>query len=256
MIAESLIVRGAFARAAERYDSVASYQRETAVRLLAELPPGFTPATIFDAGCGTGHGLQLMAERWPAASLVGADFALPMLLRIAPGNAVRRVCADAESLPLTDGQFDLYWSNLALQWCDTARFMREACRVLRDGGLFAATTLGPATFAELNRSFSDVDHYRHTNEFVDAERLQQLLAVSGLTLTSFRRIEARRHFADLRTLLASVRELGASRVSSTRRRPGLMGKSAWQRFVTNYERQRTGQGLPLTYDTFFITARK
>jgi hypothetical protein len=53
-----------------------------------------------------------------------------------------------------------------------------------------------------------------------------------------------------------VRELGASHVSVARRRPGLMGKTAWQRFSSNYEQLRTGEGLPLTYDTFFIIAHK
>ena len=254
MIAENLLVRGAFARAADRYDTVADYQREAANRLLAQLPADFNPGAVLDAGCGTGHGLALMAARWPLANLLGADFALPMLQHTP--IAAQRVCADAEHLPLAPAQFDLYWSNLAMQWCDAGQFISEACRVMRAGAMFAATTLGPATFAELSQSFNGVDNYRHTNEFVDVEPLQRHLATAGLTIASFQRVEITRHFPDLRALLASVRELGANRVSAARRRPGLMGKTAWQRFSNNYERLRSEQGLPLTYDTFFIIAHK
>ena len=254
MIAENLLIRGAFARAAGRYDNVADYQREAATRLLACLPVDLNPATVLDAGCGTGHGLMLMAARWPQARLVGVDFALPMLLHTP--SAARRVCADAEQLPLANSQFDLYWSNLAMQWCDAHRFVIEARRIMRAGASFAVTTLGPATFAELSRSFSGVDNYQHTNEFIDAVSLRRHLADAGLTISSFQQVEITRHFPDLRSLLASVRELGANRVLAARRRPGLMGKAAWQRFSNNYERLRNDQGLPLTYDTFFVVAQK
>lgn len=143
-----------------------------------------------------------------------------------------------------------------MQWCDPHRVLREFHRVLRDGGHLALTTLGPATFAELRHAFAGVDSFSHTNDFIDEAALRSALAGAGFGQVSLRRIEMRRHYADLRALLASVRELGASHVAARNRRPGLMGKSTWRRFADNYERMRTAQGLPLTYDTYFVLARK
>ena len=143
-----------------------------------------------------------------------------------------------------------------MQWCDTHRVAQEFHRVLNAGGHLAATTLGSNTFVELRRAFAGVDGYRHTNDFLDEAGLRDAITLSGLTVCTLRRVEMVRHYADLRSLLASVRDLGANRVAKGNRRPGLMGKAAWRRFTGNYERMRTAQGLPLTYDTYFVLASK
>lgn len=256
MTPEKLLVRSAFARAAPRYDVVADFQREAGEQLLLEcdeLPP---PARVLDAGCGTGHGLRLIGKRWPAEQSIALDFAEPMLRGLP--KAVRRnaLCGDMERLPLSSGSVDLVWSSLAMQWCDTSRVAQEFARVLRTGGHLAVATLGPGTFAELRGAFARVDAFRHTNDFMEMDELREILLTAGFTILRLRRAEILRHYPDLRSLLASVRELGASHVAPANRRPGLMGKAAWQQFEYNYEQMRTGRGLPLSYDTYFIVARR
>ena len=135
-------LRDAFARAASSYDAVADFQREAGERLLALCPLEFSPKCILDAGCGTGHGLQLVAQRWPSAQTIAADFALPMLRQAPCGLATTTVCGDIEQLPLASASVDLVWSSLAMQWCDTHRVAQEFHRVLNAGGHLAATTLG------------------------------------------------------------------------------------------------------------------
>jgi len=83
-----------------------------------------------------------------------------------------------------------------------------------------------------------------------------MLEHAGFRVLALHRVAIQRHYPDLRSLLASVRELGANHVAARNRRPGLMGKNAWRRFADNYECMRTSHGLPLTYDTYFILARK
>ena len=253
---EKLLVRSAFARAAPHYDAVADFQREAGERLLAECQMDLLPSRVLDAGCGTGHGLQLIAGRWPGAQTIALDFAAPMLHRLAKATQQNVVCGDIEALPLANACVDLVWSSLAMQWCDTGRVTQEFQRVLRPGGHLAATTLGPETFAELRRAFAGIDEFRHTNDFIDETRLRATLGSAGLDLLTLRRVEIQRHYPDLRALLASVRELGANHVAARNRRPGLMGKTAWRRFSDNFERLRTPRGLPLTYDTYFILAKK
>lgn len=253
---EKLLVRDGFARAAPRYDAVADFQREVGERLLSTCDIAPEPRYVLDAGCGTGHGLQLLAQRWPAAKSIALDFAEPMLQRLATTTRRSAVCGDIESLPLADTCIDLVWSSLAIQWCDTGRVAQEFYRVLRSDGYLVAATLGPGTFAELRRAFTGVDEFRHTNDFINETSLRATLAATGFNVMTLHRVEMQRHYADLRSLLASVRELGANHVAAKNRRPGLMGKAAWRRFADNYEQMRAVQGLPLTYDTFFILAKK
>ena len=254
MTPEKLLLRHAFGRAASSYDGVADYQREAGVRLMALITElEFSPSRVLDAGCGTGHGLQLITQRWPDAQISALDFAAPMLGSVKQGN---KVCGDIEKLPFAKASIDMLWSSLAMQWCDTMQVLEEAQRVLRDGGYLVASTLGTATFAELRRAFVGVDSFRHTNDFIEIDTLRQALIKAGLTPIKMQRAEMVRYYPDLRALLASVRDLGANHVAASNRRPGLMGKLAWRRFVDNYERMRTPQGLPLTYDTYFMVAKK
>jgi malonyl-CoA O-methyltransferase len=244
-------VRRAFARAAGRYDAAAGFQRSAGEALLAGLHEEPAPARILDLGCGTGHGLGLLAARWPAAELIAADFALPM---VASARMGWRHCADAEALPLADAAVDMVWANLVMQWCDPALFLAEAARVLRPGGRLAAATLGPGTFAELRAAFAAADDRRHTIDFAAPAALAAAVGAGGLRRLTLQARPATLHYADLRGLLAGVREIGANRVAG--RAPGLMGKAAWRRFEAAYETLRTPAGLPLTYDTILIYAEK
>ena len=256
MTQEKILVRSAFARAAPRYDAVADFQREAGERLLTECRIECAPQHVLDAGCGTGHGVKLIAQRWPGAQIIALDFAAPMLGQLPPGLPTLPLCGDMESLPLASASIDLVWSSLAMQWCDTGRVMQEFQRVLRPGCHLAATTLGPGTFAELRQAFAGIDEFRHTNDFIDEARLCDTLCGAGFDLLTLQRVEMQRHYSDLRSLLGSVRELGANHVAARNRRPGMMGKMAWRHFVDNYERMRTPNGLPLTYDIYFILACK
>jgi malonyl-CoA O-methyltransferase len=108
----------------------------------------------------------------------------------------------------------------------------------------------------LRAAFAVVDDYRHTIAFRDEAETAAAFSAAGLTLRGLRSCSMRRHYPDISALLESVRGLGANRVTGGNRRPGLMGKAAWRRFVDRYEAMRTPAGLPLTYDTIFIYAEK
>jgi malonyl-CoA O-methyltransferase len=252
-------VRRAFSRSADSYDATATVQREIAGRLLAVLPPLPKPRRALDAGCGTGHGLSLLKQRWPASELLALDFALPMLAKIQDDDAFnsQRCCADVEAMPFADASFDLLWSNLTLQWCEPSRFATEAARLLRPLGLLAVSTLGPGTFIELQRAFAGVDSYQHTTLFKHADDIDAAIVGAGLRRTVLHQETLIRHHPDLRSLLAEVRDIGASRgIGGGARRNGLLGKVTWRRFEDAIEAQRTPAGLPLTYETMLICAEK
>jgi malonyl-CoA O-methyltransferase len=136
-------VRESFDRAAASYDQAAVLQRQVGDDLLREFAADPEPASILDAGCGTGHGLQILHRRWPTAEITAVDFA-PAMLALARPDADLCLAADIEALPCQDACFTTWWSNLTVQWCAVDPVFREARRVLRPGGQLALSTLGPA----------------------------------------------------------------------------------------------------------------
>src|SRR5213596_444099 len=73
-------VRRAFERAAATYDAAAVLQREIGQRMAERLDlVKLKPASILDAGCGTGEALGELHARYPGAGLLGIDFAFRMI---------------------------------------------------------------------------------------------------------------------------------------------------------------------------------
>ncbi len=246
-------VRRAFDRAAASYDAAANLQRRVCELLLAELAEP-AAARILDAGCGTGYALGRLASRWPESNIVAADFA-PAMVAAAGGGNSRGVCADIEALPFVDAAFDLYWSSLSFQWCDAARAVAEAARVLAPGGRLAVSSLAAGTLAELDAAFAGTDRHRHVLHFPPAEALATACTVAGLTTVRLERHTLRFHHDDLASLLRELKALGANQVGGERR-PGLMGRAAWQTVEQRYEARREAAGLPATFEVILCTASK
>lgn len=159
-------VRRRFDRCAAGYDAAAVLAREVAARMLERLDlVRMQPARVLDLGSGTGFVAQNLNTRYVQAQVVAIDFSLAMLRAANPARlrfpgrrlwsrlGARRplpVCAEMERLPLADASFDLACSNLALEWSARPhQVLQEVQRVLRGGGLFMFSTLGPDTLREL-----------------------------------------------------------------------------------------------------------
>ena len=247
-------VRASFDRAATTYDSAAEVQRQICQRLLEQLSIPATPQRILDAGCGTGYGARLLRSRWPQASITGVDFA-PAMLRLAAREMDACFAADIEHLPFAADTFDLWWSSLSMQWCDPEKVFAEAAKVLVPGGHLALSTLGPETFHELRESFAGIDQHRHTRSFSEAGTIWALLAQAGMQNISLQRERHTVYYPDLKTLLRAVKAIGAQQVGEGGR-SGMMGRDAWQKVQSAYERYRAPAGLPASYDVIFVYASK
>ena len=249
-------VRQSFNRAATSYDAAAVVQKEVCEQLLARLDYQIPPkqARILDAGCGTGFGARLLQARWPDAQLTLLDFA-PAMLAHTLGTGKYRCVADIEALPFANASFNLWWSSLTIQWCNTRHVFKEAHRVLMPDGLLAVSTLGAGTFAELRKAFSAVDAYQHTLNFTTPEEISDALYQLGLKNIHIQRTTSTLHYPDLKTLLRAVKAVGANQVTAGGRST-LMGRTSWQNLETAFERMRTPQGLPLSYDVLMAYATK
>ena len=243
-------IRQSFERAAPTYDSAAEVQRRICRQLAQGLPENHgNIRRLLDAGCGTGFAQQLLQARYPQAHAVALDFSAAMLERI--GAPCCRLAADLEHLPLADASLDLYWSSLAVQWCDLHQTLREAHRVLRPGGHIALATLGPATFHELRTAFADVDTHRHTLGFHTAEEVAQLATANGFVAVNVQKSTEIAHYPDFRSLLKAVKAIGANQLGEGRR-TALLSRTAFARAEAACETLRTSEGLPLTYEVVYL----
>jgi malonyl-CoA O-methyltransferase len=245
-------IRNSFERAAPTYAAAAVVQRRVCARLAAGLPAAIAARRILDAGCGTGFALPLLRQRFPQARAIALDFAPGMLQRI--DWTCERVAGDLEHLPLVPGSIDLYWSSLAMQWCDAARALAEARRVLADGGALALASLGPATFHELRTAFAGIDAHRHTLAFHTAEEIRELAALAGFVAVDVEKHTEIEHYSDFKSLLRAVKAIGANQLGAGRR-TALMSRNAFERAEAAIEDLREPAGLPLTYDVITLHAR-
>ncbi|MEW6415296.1 MAG: malonyl-ACP O-methyltransferase BioC [Pseudomonadota bacterium] len=263
-------VRRAFDRAAASYDAHAVLQREVCDRLFERLDyMTLAPARVLDLGCGTGHGLVRLRERYPAAGLHALDIAPAMLAaararlpqpgwaqrvmqRIAPpASATHLVCADMARLPLAANSMNLVWSSLALQWAqDLEAVLQGVRRVLAPGGLLLFATFGPDTLKELRAAFGTIDDAPHVNRFTDLHDIGDMLIHAGYANPVMEMEMLTLTYADLRTLMRDLKAIGAHNAAAARRR-GLFGKSAWAKLEAAYETHRVNGRLPATFEVVY-----
>jgi malonyl-CoA O-methyltransferase len=252
-------IRQSFERAALTYDSAADLQRDTCKALMKELfkfaSKNHSAPIILDAGCGTGYATQLLLERFPLASLFALDLSQGMINQLKKStNQTECLVGDLEQLPLADDCVDIYWSSLALQWCDFGRAIQEAKRVLAPQGLLLLSTLGPSTFYELRHAFESVDLHQHTLEFQAPVTLRTIAQSLGFTDLEIAQHQKTVYYPDLKSMLQAVKAIGANTVGNGQRK-GLMTASAFNKACIRYESLRTPAGLPLSYDIIHFSAK-
>jgi malonyl-CoA O-methyltransferase len=256
-------VRRSFERAASTYDAAAVLQREVERRMFERLDyVKLAPATVLDAGCGTGTGARELARRYPDAQVIGLDLAFTMLeaareprswlQRIGVGRSrIAAVCGDVERLPLRSGSVDLIWSSAMLQWAtDLPNTLKELRRVLRPGGLLMFSTFGPDTLKELRVAFAAADGRSHVNRFIDMHDIGDMLVHARLADPVMDMEQIVLTYATVRDLMRDLKAIGAHYVTAGRPR-GLGGRSALAAVEERYEVLRRDGVLPATYEVVY-----
>jgi len=241
------LLRRACDRIAPAYDAADFLCAEVRDRLLDCLGyMAVKPDHVLDLGCGTGSAVSQLSRYYPDALIVGLDWSESMLRQASEKNPVAAVCADGHRLPLAAGTVDMVVSNLMLPGAaDPQVIFAEVHRVLRNPGLFLFTTLGPDSLAELRRAWAGIDSYQHVHEFADMHNVGDALVRAGFSDPVLDKETITINYGDLDRLVADLRAVAATNVSTARRR-GLTPPRLWQQFAAALEAARTGAGkLPV-----------
>lgn len=252
-------VRQSFNRAANSYAASAALQQLVREQLMRQATNALNKdyaGVVLDAGCGTGEMLQQLQNDFPAATIVGVDFAEGMLRQQTHTHGCYPINADLQHLPIADARFDLYLSSLAWQWCNISRAVSEAARILRPGSHLWLTTLVQGTFAELAIALDEVglQPARHLLSMPDAGQVLQGFDQTALVVEHSQRDAVTTWHTDFASLRRSIRGVGANHLPTSEREP--IDRSTRLLLIEAYDRQRTAHGLPLTYNVLTIHARR
>ena len=104
-------------------------------RRAARIVQQWRPARVLDLATGSGDLALAIAKACPDATVIGADFCLPMLREAQRKGVASLVQADGLRLPFSEGAFDVVTIAFGLRnmesWQDG---LAEMARVLRGGG--------------------------------------------------------------------------------------------------------------------------
>lgn len=260
--------RASFGRAASTYDAAAILQKQVREEMLSRLDlVKLNPRAILDAGCGTGAASDALQKRFVKSQVVSLDFALAMLQRIRSssnnsgliqqiksllgGVKHNLVCADIESIPLTNASVDLVWSNLAIQWCnDLDAALQEFHRVLQPEGLLMFSTFGPDTLKELRVATSGQDGVTSVSRFLDMHDIGDALVRAGFSAPVLDVERFTLTYANVKSVMRDLKSIGAHNATAGRAR-GLLGRGFFAKIEARYEQFRVAGKLPATFEVVY-----
>ena len=255
---EKQAVAQSFGDAANDYDEYALIQHKIAQGLISISPQTINARkSILDLGCGTGYCLPLLSEKYQTHNVTGADLSQGMLDYAQSHYPLfNYALADAENLPFEASQYDLIFSNFAVQWCDDfSQVLSQAFNALKPGGHLLLSTLADGTLAELKQAWASVDNLQHVNNFETAEDLEKYIDDSGFEVENISCHTELDFYDDIRGLTDSLKRIGAHNMTQGRSK-ALTSAGKVKAFKVAMEAYREDEGLPASYNVFTCLLRK
>ncbi|MGB0893575.1 MAG: methyltransferase domain-containing protein [Parashewanella sp.] len=238
-------VASGFSSAATRYTQHNKVQKITSRQLLTGVE---LKGNVLDLGAGPGT--ELAVEQ---GNVFCVDIALGMLQQLSKQySRYHAINADAHALPLLTNSIGTIVSNLALQWCgDFDSAIAESARVLQKNGAMHVSLVAENSLPQLSNLGFMVNQFRSFSQYKKAflNGSWDVLEATSSEMTVY--------FSDLKTLLYSIKGVGASTASNgLPSQLTLRGRKDWLNLLTETEKLMTDKGIPLTYHIVQIRARK
>ena len=246
-----------FNSAATDYEAVSVLQQYTGKELLDRLQIiKLAPKMALDLGAGIGINARELSSIFSNLKIIQLDIAENMLRKSRNDTVTNKakysyICADAEALPIAKNSVDLAVSNLMLQWSqDPDKLFADLHSVVRPGGVFIFSSLGPDTLCELRESWAAVDNEIHVNVFLDMHDIGDSLVRAGFADPVMEVDKVVMTYKKVADLMNDLKELGANNVNIDRRK-SLTGKNRLLKMQNEYEKKRINGLLPATYEVIY-----
>ena len=164
---------------------------------LLDQVPAESPGTVVDLGCGSGELTATLAERWPAARVIGIDSSPEMIARANGLSSSSQLAFElGDAAEFSAAGVDVLVSNALLQWVPGhAELLRRWAAELNPGGWLAfqvPDNFGAPSHA-LMRELADSAEWsaklagvlRHADAVLDARDYLLLLCEAGLRATAW-----------------------------------------------------------------------
>ncbi len=151
-------VRQAFAGIARRY-VLANHMLSLGIDVLwrrktARVIASFRPGEVLDLATGSGDLMQTVLAACPEASVLGADFSVPMMREAQHRDLIPLVAADGTNLPFADASFDALTVAFGLRnMASWPLALQEMSRVLRPGGRLLILDFSIPSFPGIRQAY-------------------------------------------------------------------------------------------------------
>lgn len=241
-----------FNQAAVQYDSAAYLQQKIANKLIQELPE-LHPKRIIDLGCGSGYCTKQLLYNYADAEYLLIDIAPNMLSAakktLNKHNNINYLCADIDSLPLQNNIAEIVICSSVLQWCPNIEQSLKKIKRICANGVFAFAVFTSNTLIELKDAWQKTDNYNHVNDFVTANKLNNILQDNYTNVnTSTETIAVT--YDNIYQLLKSLKNMGSCNINSNQKMQ-LSGKKMLEKLAKNYPLKNDNNSVRANFEVTY-----
>ena len=228
------VIKQAANQSASTYHKSAFFAKTMADRLLARLDYiRLKPESILDLASGVGLLQPTLTSLYPSAQIFELDFSMSCLKRVKG----RAICADVHAIPLASNSMDCVLSNNALYlFAHRPMVFSEVFRILKPGGLFMFTHLGPDTLCEWAQACKREGWVNSVGPFTDMHDIGDELAQAQFFDPVMDRELLTYDYESVVDMLVDRRYLGIKNIHPDRQ-PCLMTPARWKNIQKHMSEQ-------------------
>lgn len=257
-------IQASFSKAASNYDLFADLQREIGHVLLEKIPVENQQVNnLLDLGCGTGYFSSFLSGHSPSGKLTCFDLSSAMLQQTKQRSLTNAYLlqGDLDQLPFADSQFDLIFSNLAVQWSESlTNCLSQLNNTLNNNGVLVFSTLLNGSLIELQQAWKQIDDNPHINDFLQEQQIKKAMIAAGFTSFQIVTDTRTKKYKNVLSVMKALKGIGANHVNNNNNsyvKPIHTRKQLITKLEEGYKPFLDIDGLyPLSYEVCYVIAQQ